>query len=150
MKRGWKRVAAGFGLGAVVLAVSGMVAHRMMPHGHRPENSEFGFGPRRSAAGLYVATLEAQQPIEIRKMQTMRVIISDANGRPADGASLTVDGGMPEHGHGLPTQPKVTRSLGGGAYLVEGVKFNMGGWWTLTFQVDAAAGRDSVTFNLDL
>jgi hypothetical protein len=30
------------------------------------------------------------------------------------------------------------------------MKFNMGGWWTVTFAVSAAAGADSVTFNLSL
>jgi hypothetical protein len=44
----------------------------------------------------------------------------------------------------------VTRALGGGAHLVEGVKFNMGGWWTMKFTVEGAAGTDSVTFNLKL
>jgi hypothetical protein len=30
------------------------------------------------------------------------------------------------------------------------MKFNMGGWWVVKFGVDAAAGRDSVVFNLKL
>jgi hypothetical protein len=61
-----------------------------------------------------------------------------------------VDGGMPQHGHGLPTKPLVTRQLGNGDHLVEGMKFNMGGWWVVKFRVNAAQGPDSVVFNLKL
>lgn len=57
---------------------------------------------------------------------------------------------MPRHGHGLPTSPQVTADLGGGRYRVEGVKFHMFGWWEFKFAITAAAGQDSVTFNLDL
>jgi hypothetical protein len=83
-------------------------------------------------------------------MQSVRVVITDANGRAVEGATISVDGGMPEHGHGLPTRPRVTRSHGNGAYQVEGVRFNMGGWWELRLAIRAPAGVDSVTFNLDL
>jgi hypothetical protein len=57
---------------------------------------------------------------------------------------------MPQHGHGLPTEPRVTEELGGGRYRVEGMKFNMPGWWTIKLSVSSAAGSDSATFNLTL
>jgi hypothetical protein len=34
--------------------------------------------------------------------------------------------------------------------LVEGVKFNMGGWWVVRFAITSSAGTDTVTFNLGL
>ena len=37
-----------------------------------------------------------------------------------------------------------------GEYLVEGLRFNMSGWWVLSLDVDGSMGRDTVTFNLDL
>ena len=150
MKRIWKRAAGALGIAVLALAVTGMALHHVIPHAHRPDGGEFGFGPRRSFAGRYVATLEAEQPIRLRKLLAMRIVVTDSAGRPVDGATLVVDGGMPEHRHGLPTRPRVTRALGRGAYQVEGLKFNMGGWWTLTFGIDGSAGRDSVTFNLEL
>jgi hypothetical protein len=67
-----------------------------------------------------------------------------------DSASITVDGGMPQHGHGLPTRPIVTKHLGEGEHLVEGMKFNMGGWWVVKFAISSAQGSDIVTFNLEL
>jgi hypothetical protein len=36
-----------------------------------------------------------------------------------DGATLRVGGGMPDHGHGLPTAPAVREALGGGRSVVE-------------------------------
>ena len=77
--------------------------------------------------------------------------LETADGAPVDAATLAVDGGMPQHGHGLPTRPRVTRHLGNGDHLVEGMKFNMGGWWVVKFRVaSAAAGADSVVFNVKL
>lgn len=139
-------------LSTVVLAACGHVGMHMLRGSHveKPAASEFGFGPRASAAGLYRATLDPVQPIRVRRMQTMRLVLSDDGGHAVEGARIEVDGGMPEHGHGLPTRPRVTRSLGGGAYEVEGVKFNMGGWWEMTFAITTDAGADTVTFNLDL
>ena len=114
------------------------------------KETEFGLGPRSSAHGVYKATLEPREPLRLRKLQAIAVRIVDANGRPIDGASIAVDGGMPEHNHGLPTQPRVTKSLGGGVYEIDGVRFSMGGWWELKLAIDSPAGADSVTFNLSL
>jgi hypothetical protein len=57
---------------------------------------------------------------------------------------------MPQHGHGLPTRPRVTHALGNGLYEIEGVRFNMGGWWEFRLAINAASGSDVVTFNLAL
>jgi YtkA-like len=142
----------------LAVAVAGVVAgsaacgHLSMMVGggpERPAASEFGHGPRTSSKHLYVAALAPSQPLRLRQLQTVAVRIVDGNGRPVEGAVITVDGGMPEHGHGLPTQPR-GRAVGGGMYEVEGVRFNMGGWWELKLAIDSPAGADSVTFNLSL
>ena len=125
----------------------------MMIHGtgaKRPAASEFGLGPRASAGGRYVATLEPARPLRPRQMQTVRVVVRGDDGRAIDEAQISVDGGMPQHGHGLPTRPRVTRSLGDGMYEIEGVRFNMGGWWEFTLAIAGSRGADIVTFNLDL
>ena len=125
----------------------------MMIHGtgaKRPAATEFGLGPRSSAVGRYVATLEPANPLRPRQMQTVRVTVRDAEGRGIDEAQISVDGGMPQHGHGLPTRPRVTGNLGGGIYEIEGVRFNMGGWWEFKVTITAGRGADTVTFNLNL
>jgi hypothetical protein len=135
------------------LAVTGCGHLSMMMHGGRitrPAETEFGTGPRTSAAGQFIATLQPDQPLRPRRMQTLRVAITDAAGAPVDAATIQIDGGMPQHGHGLPTRPRVTRALGHGLYEIEGVRFNMGGWWEFRLAINASAGSDVVTFNLAL
>lgn len=116
----------------------------------KPAPSEFGPGPRTSAQGLYVATLHPEETLKPRKMYAVRVAIADANGQPVSGATIGVDGGMPQHGHGLPTKPRVTKELGNGSYEIGGLRFNMGGWWELRLAITSPAGTDTVTFNLSL
>ena len=84
------------------------------------------------------------------KLHRWTLHLEAAGGQPMQGAQITVDGGMPQHGHGLPTKPLVTKQLGNGDYLVEGMKFNMGGWWVVKFRVNAMLGADSLVFNLKL
>jgi YtkA-like len=106
---------------------------------------------RASEGGAYRATIRpAGDSIPKGKLQRWTLHLETSAGAPVDSAAIAVDGGMPQHGHGLPTTPRVTRALGNGDHLVEGMKFNMGGWWVVKFRVNAAAGRDSVVFNVSL
>jgi hypothetical protein len=115
-----------------------------------PPASEFGFGPRSSATGLYRATVEPAEPIRVGAIHGWTLRVDDALGAAVSHARITVDGGMPQHGHGLPTRPRVTREADAGVYQVEGMRFNMGGWWEVTFRIHGPLGDDRVTFNLDL
>jgi len=115
-----------------------------------PADLDYG-RTRASEHGVYRATIKpAGDSIPTGKLQKWTLHLETAAGSPVDSAAVTIDGGMPQHGHGLPTKPLVTRHLGNGDHLVEGMKFNMGGWWVVKFRVGAAAGMDSVVFNLKL
>jgi hypothetical protein len=106
---------------------------------------------RVSEGRLYRATIQPQgDSIPHGRLHRWTLHLETATGSPVDSASVVVDGGMPQHGHGLPTKPRVTRELGNGDHLVEGMKFNMGGWWVVKFRVNAMAGSDSLVFNLKL
>ena len=104
-----------------------------------------------SAHGLYRASVRPDvTPISVRRLQRWTLHLDTVDGQPVDTATISMDGGMPQHGHGLPTKPRVTRALGNGDHLIEGVKFNMGGWWVVKFAITTTAGSDTVTFNLGL
>ena len=104
-----------------------------------------------SEHGLYRASIMPEgDSIPQGRLQKWTLHLDAANGAPVSAASVAIDGGMPQHGHGLPTKPRVTRELGNGDYLVEGMKFNMGGWWVVKFHVDSQTGSDSAVFNLSL
>ena len=63
---------------------------------------------------------------------------------------ITVDGGMPAHNHGLPTQPRVTQNLGEGCYKVEGLRFHMQGHWEMKIGIESGGATDTVIIPLDL
>ena len=103
---------------------------------------------RASEAGVYRATIQPQgDSIPQGRLQSWTLRLETASGAPVDGATVGVDGGMPQHGPGLPTKPRARR-VGEGRYLVEGLKFNMGGWWVVKFRVASPAGSDSIVFNV--
>ena len=144
---------AGFAVVGIVMALAALAGgHLVMMRagGPVPTATEFGLGPRTSGAGLYSATLVASEALRLRALQTVQVAIATANGAPVEDAQITIDGGMPQHGHGLPTRPRVTRHIGNGVYEIDGVRFNMRGWWEFKLSISSPVGTDVVTFNLAL
>jgi hypothetical protein len=103
---------------------------------------------RTTAHDKYRVTIRSlAEPIAINKIHAWEVQLRTPAGEPVFGASIDVGGGMPQHGHGLPTKPLVRRELADGTYLLEGMKFSMSGWWEIKLKISAAAGADDVTFN---
>lgn len=142
-------VGAAIGLILVAAIVYGVIMMRMM-NTPAPAGLDLSLS-KPTDQGLYRATIASRlDPIAINQMHAWTIHVETPNGQPVEKAEILVDGGMPQHGHGLPTQPKVTRYLGHGDYLIEGMKFNMPGWWVLKFQVSANDRPDTVTFNLVL
>lgn len=104
-----------------------------------------------TASGLYVAAIApVVEPVTVGPLHSWTLSLADATGAPIEAASFSIDGGMPQHGHGLPTAPAVTQALGDGQFLIEGMKFNMPGWWEIDLNIEGPAGADTVTFNLML
>jgi hypothetical protein len=103
---------------------------------------------RPSDAGRFVVVLQPpEMPPAINQIHAWTVKVATPAGVPVTQARIAVDGGMPQHRHGLPTRPQVTTELGDGRYLMEGVKFSMTGWWQIKLAIQAAEGADRVTFN---
>ena len=97
-----------------------------------------------SELGAYRVTLIPEHdPVRINVLHSWTLQIESLDGELIDDAAPTIDGDMPEHGHGLPTRPQVTQALGNGRYLIEGMKFQMSGWWVLdvTFEVNGVTDR---------
>ena len=103
---------------------------------------------RPSVDSKYIVTLQPPaKPAAINQLHAWQVLVTSPAGAPVVHARIQVDGGMPQHGHGLPTRPQVTRELPDGGYLIEGMKFSMTGWWEIKLAIDGPAGADRVTFN---
>jgi hypothetical protein len=106
---------------------------------------------RSSEKGLFqVSYTPSNGTIPINQMHQWTLHVETADGQLVENAAISLDGDMPQHGHGLPTRPQVTQYLGNGDYLVEGLKFQMGGWWVMDFVITAEGQSDTVRFNMML
>ena len=83
--------------------------------------------------------------IPLNQIHSWVLAVADLSGEPIND-TFNVVGHMPGHVHGLPTQPRVTKQLAPGVYLIEGIKFQMRGWWVMQFETE----RDSLRFNVVL
>lgn len=128
---------------AALVMVALMAAGCMAP----PKDLDLSLA-KKSARGVYqVALVPPAQAPAINQMHSWKVKLATAEGVPVRGAKFLVDGGMPQHGHGLPTQPRVTREMEEGTYALDGMKFSMTGWWEMKLAIDGPQGTDKVTFN---
>jgi cytochrome c peroxidase len=95
----------------------------------------------------HVALIPPAEAPRINQLHSWQVRLTTSDGAPVTAAHFEFTGGMPQHGHGFPTKPRVTRELGNGLYLLEGMKFSMTGWWQIRLGIAAGPGDDEVTFN---
>lgn len=106
---------------------------------------------RSSDNGLFqVSYTPASGTVPVNQMHQWTLHVETPDGQPVENATITLDGDMPQHLHGLPTRPQVTEYLGNGDYLVEGLKFQMAGWWVMDFVITAQDQSDTVRFNMML
>ena len=59
--------------------------------------------------GLFLVSWTSDPtPPPLNQIHTWTIHVETADGQPVEDADITVNGGMPQHGHGLPTSPQVT------------------------------------------
>jgi hypothetical protein len=122
-------VVAGLAAGAFAFAAAPTLT-RTSPHGH------------------FVVTLLPPARIPLQDIHEWRVKVATPSGEPVAKALVYVNGGMPEHGHGLPTRPKVTREGPPGTYVIEGMKFTMPGRWEVLIAVQKLPDSDVTAFDV--
>ncbi|WP_444996169.1 FixH family protein [Aliikangiella sp. IMCC44359] len=94
--------------------------------------------------------------VPLNKIHQWRLLVSDLKGQPLENAKIKIEGHMPGHVHGLPTAPQVTHEIAPGVYIVDGMKFQMKGWWVIKFILPTSdsnpdsSSPDFFTFNLVL
>lgn len=107
-----------------------------------------GSPTRVSERGLYRATIDSMlDPIQINKLHAWTMRLETAEGAPVDGAQIGIDVVWPHTGEPMQTNPSVTAE-GKGEYLIEGIKLQMNGMWRVSFDIAAAAGRDTLSYDL--
>lgn len=99
----------------------------------------------------FVVTATSElDPLTINRIHAWTIEVRDADGQIVDQATIEIDGGMPEHNHGLPTRPRVVDSLGDGRYRIAGMRFHMRGYWELRLVIDDGRHRDEVMIPLTI
>src|SRR5262245_55832377 len=131
----------------VAIATALFIARMMMSP---PDGLDLARSKSSERKTYIVAIQPESEPFERGLMHSWVLTLKTPDGAPVESASIGVDGDMPQHGHGLPTSPRMTTYLGAGRYRIEGVKFNMGGWWELKFAISARPGDDRAVFNVVL
>lgn len=92
---------------------------------------------------LHLSPEEIQTPLN--KIVSWPVRIIDLSETfSLEEATITVDGGMPHHGHGLPTSPILTPLAKAGEYRIEGLKFSMPGYWEIALSVTQNGASDKI------
>jgi len=116
-------------------------------HAANVNNADFRVS---SDAGYSIAVYSQLSPIEINKIHSWIIEITDRNNRPLKSANIEMVGGMPDHDHGLPTEPQVTEEVEPGKYLLEGVRFHMQGKWQIIFTIKENGNKDQAILELQL
>ena len=126
------------------------VVYLAVPHAPKAAGPDLSRS-KLTANGLFVASIEPESGrIRQGELHSWVLTLKTAAGAPVEYAAIDISGGMPQHNHGLPTSPQATDYLGAGRYRIGGVKFTMSGWWQLRLAISAAAGSDTVVFNVVL
>ena len=135
-------------VGGLVIVYAILMGTMMSRMGDAPSILDYST-TQESENGLYRVSYTASTgTIPVNQMHEWTLHVESADGTPVDDAEIAVDGDMPAHGHGLPTSPRVTQYLGNGDYLVEGVKFQMGGEWLMDITITADGQTDTVHFSM--
>jgi len=101
-----------------------------------------------SKSGRYLVEMLPQEPVTIGKSQNWVVKLTPQTNDQGTPNHLSIRGVMRAHGHGLPNAPQFTRYLGGQEFLLEGLKFNMSGHWSLQLSIGDALGLDNAIIEM--
>jgi hypothetical protein len=102
----------------------------------------------KTAKGVSIDIFSEIAPLDINRIHSWQLRLTDMQGSPVSNAQIELVGGMPEHDHGLPTQPQITAETESGSYLLEGVRFHMPGKWQLDIKLTYEVTNESGTAGL--
>ncbi len=88
----------------------------------------------KAGTGFQVKFLDSDPAPPAKDNNNWTIEITDANGSPIDGATITVVPYMPDHGHGTSVKPTIV-PMGSGKYQIQNVYMYMPGLWQTTIGV---------------
>ncbi|MFT4621897.1 MAG: hypothetical protein ACI8PZ_000549 [Myxococcota bacterium] len=94
-----------------------------------------------------VSYMPSVDPIPLSEPFDLTVMVADAtSGDMVMGADLTFAATMPDHGHGMNTEPAITANADG-SFTVTGMLFHMEGWWMMTAGITVDSSTEMAMFN---
>ena len=103
-----------------------------------------------SVNGVFKLSLMCRHQPSVGPFQDCQIELQDKQGQVVNDAKISMDGGMPSHGHGLPTAPVITSLDSQGHYRIDGLQYNMPGTWLLGFMIKTASSQDKVVFSFEI
>jgi hypothetical protein len=88
---------------------------------------------------MKVSFVDAMPAPPAESLNEWTVQLTDGNGDPVSGATITVKPWMPDMGHGSSVTPQVTPMTTAGEYQVSLIDLFMPGIWTNTFTITTAS-----------
>jgi hypothetical protein len=104
---------------------------------------------RPSESGRYLVEIRAERSTARRSDQHAWLVrIASLTGEWIQPTRLAFSGGMPQHGHGFETMPRVTDTLADGWFRVGGIRFHMAGEWRILVEFVGPEGADVAIFEV--
>src|SRR5687767_9832774 len=101
-------------LGGLILVFTTFMGVMMARMNDVPDNLDTST-TRSSDNGLFkVSYTPSNGTVPVNQMHEWTLHVETADGEPVENATIAVDGGMPQMGHGLLTRPQVPEDLGNG------------------------------------
>ena len=95
-----------------------------------------------TASGWIIHVHSDISPLRINEMHSWRIKVLDSESEPVTNASISIEGGMPDHDHGLPTRPRITSEIRPGTYLLQGIRFHKPGKWECKFIITTGTRQE--------
>src|SRR5919109_5578171 len=98
-------------LGGLILVFAILMGVMMARMNDVPDNLDTST-TRSSDNGLFkVSYISSSGTVPVNQMHQWTLHVETADGQPVENAAITLDGGMPQMGHGLLTRPQVMEYL---------------------------------------
>lgn len=89
----------------------------------------------RLQSGAYTFDLRFERPVISQLFSIETTVTKTATGELLNSGLLRVNASMPEHGHGMQTEPR-TKRISQGIYSTAGMKMHMNGSWELSAKIE--------------
>lgn len=122
-------------------------------------NLDAGHFVRTTQNGQYIVDVQFKPAIpKMGELFSVYATVKDRAGEPVEAGVVVLDARMPQHDHGMETDPIADKgtcegdvcSHPGGVFFSEGFKFHMAGSWTVTVDVQGPRGPDSTSFAYEM